>query len=222
MSIYSGPETPTTGLVLSLDAANPKSYPGTGNTWFDVSGKGNHCVFTNLPTYDNGAFTFNGTSNEGTITNNTTLDFSQEQTIVMVLKHSFTTGRRNPWNQAYGGYGTWTHESGNNIGYYYGDSGTNSTPYTAWGSQTTTRNVWNIMCSVRNVTNIVWYMNASQSTFQTNSYGDLVPTSANITIGRGYAGFWEGQMALVYAYTKALTAQEVRQLFNALRSRFGI
>ena len=26
------------GLVLQLDAANVKSYPGTGTTWYDLSG----------------------------------------------------------------------------------------------------------------------------------------------------------------------------------------
>lgn len=28
----------TSGLALHLDAANPASYPGTGTTWFDISG----------------------------------------------------------------------------------------------------------------------------------------------------------------------------------------
>ena len=29
------------GLILDLDAANPKSYPGTGTTWLDLSGNNN-------------------------------------------------------------------------------------------------------------------------------------------------------------------------------------
>jgi len=32
MSISYSPKTITDGLVMYLDAANPKSYPGTGNT----------------------------------------------------------------------------------------------------------------------------------------------------------------------------------------------
>lgn len=222
MSIYSGPEIPTTGLVLALDAANAKSYSGSGNTWFDVSGKGNHCVFSNLPTHANKVFTFNGTTNQGTVTNNATLNFSLEQTVVMVLKHTFTTGRRNPWDQAYGGYGTWTHESGSYINHYYGDAGINGSPYVGRGSPTTPRGVWNIICSVRSQLITTWYINGVGASSVENPYGDLVATSANITIGKGYAGFWEGEMAAVYAYTKALTAQEVRQLFNATRGRYGI
>ena len=40
MSTYFGPEISTDGLALLLDAGNPRSYPGTGTTWFDISGSG--------------------------------------------------------------------------------------------------------------------------------------------------------------------------------------
>ena len=32
----------TDGLKLWLDASNPASYPGSGTTWFDLSGNGNN------------------------------------------------------------------------------------------------------------------------------------------------------------------------------------
>jgi hypothetical protein len=35
------------GLVLYLDAANPKSYPGTGAAWFDLSGNNFHMSLKN-------------------------------------------------------------------------------------------------------------------------------------------------------------------------------
>ena len=35
------PQIVTSGLVLALDAANPKSYPGSGTAWNDLSGLGN-------------------------------------------------------------------------------------------------------------------------------------------------------------------------------------
>jgi len=40
------------GLVLHLDAANPKSYPGTGTLWKDLSGNGNNVTLTNGPTFN--------------------------------------------------------------------------------------------------------------------------------------------------------------------------
>ena len=52
--MYTGPNIITDGLVLALDAASPRSYPGTGTTWYDVSGYGNNGTLTNGPTFDSG------------------------------------------------------------------------------------------------------------------------------------------------------------------------
>ena len=35
--MYTGPHIVTDGLILSLDAASTRSYPGTGTTWYDLS-----------------------------------------------------------------------------------------------------------------------------------------------------------------------------------------
>jgi hypothetical protein len=47
MGIAYNPRTITDGLVLCLDAANPKSYPGSGTTWTDLSGNGNNGTLVN-------------------------------------------------------------------------------------------------------------------------------------------------------------------------------
>jgi hypothetical protein len=63
MSINYNPSVVTSGLQLYLDAANPKSYPGSGTTWTDLSGFGNHGTLTNGPTYtsaNNGSIVFDG------------------------------------------------------------------------------------------------------------------------------------------------------------------
>ena len=54
-------------LIFYLDAVNPKSYPGTGSVWYDMSGKGNNFSLFNSPTYVNAGstssyFRFNGTN----------------------------------------------------------------------------------------------------------------------------------------------------------------
>jgi len=138
------------------------------------------------------------------------------------MKPSYTTGRKNPWNQAYGGYGTWTHENGNNINQYFGNSGINNSPYIGVTSVATPRSVWNILCATRDTNNLSWYIDGSLSSTRSNPYGVLANTSANIWIGNGYAGLWEGQIAVVIAYKRALTASEVQQIFNNLRSRYGL
>ncbi len=48
------------GLVLHLDAGNPQSYPGDGDTWFDLSGNSNHASLSGTYEYVPGqSFLFN-------------------------------------------------------------------------------------------------------------------------------------------------------------------
>lgn len=210
------------GAVVWLDATNSLSYNGTGTTWYDLSGYNNHCVFNSLPTYNTAYFTFNGTTNYGTITNNATLDFSKAQTLIMVLRHTFTSGRRNPWDQAYAGYGTWTHENGNTMSQYFGDGGANTTPYVGINSAMTNKNVWNIIGATRSTTEHRSYMNGQRTSITTHPYGELTPTSADIRIGRGYVGYWEGDMAYIIAYNRVLSDDEMLLVYNKLKVKLGI
>ena len=50
MGFSRGPKIVTDGLVLCLDAANKKSYPGSGTTWTDLSGQGNNGTLANMST----------------------------------------------------------------------------------------------------------------------------------------------------------------------------
>lgn len=52
MSLHHSPSIVTDGLVLYLDAGNRRSYPGNGNTWFDLSGNNNHASLVG-PTFIN-------------------------------------------------------------------------------------------------------------------------------------------------------------------------
>jgi hypothetical protein len=195
-----------------------------GSTWYDVSGRVNNATMYSLPSFSTstGYFGFNGTSNYGTVINNASLNFASAQTLIMVLRHSYTSGRRNPWDQAYGGYGTWTHEQGENISWFFGNSGANSDPYVGLGSTSTPRNVWNIMATTRSTSTATWYWNGSATGQWSNPYGTLANTAANITIGNGYAGHWQGDMSRVMAYTRELSAAEIAQNFQILRSTYGI
>ena len=47
MSVNYNPVTPTEGLVLCIDPSNPRCYPGSGTTVFDLSGQGNNGTLTN-------------------------------------------------------------------------------------------------------------------------------------------------------------------------------
>ena len=217
----------TNNLVLQLDAGNSSSYT-SGATWIDISGNANNCAFGATPTFTSAStssyFTFNGSTHYGTITNSASLQrFNQAQTVMIWMRHTFTSGRKNPWNQAYGGYGTWTHEQGSNFSGYWGTSGADGgRTYASSSSGSTPTGVWNCVCSTRGATGYIWYINGVLSQFNTSTYGFLPTTAANITIGNGYAGFWQGDMAVVLAYTRELTASEVVQNYNYYASRYSV
>jgi len=54
----------SSGLKLNIDASNPASYAGTGNSWYDLSGNNNHATLMNSPTYDaaSGSIVTNGSN----------------------------------------------------------------------------------------------------------------------------------------------------------------
>lgn len=55
----------TDGLVLKVDASNNSSYPGTGTTWYDLSGNGYNGTLTNGVTWSSnsgGTFLFTGSN----------------------------------------------------------------------------------------------------------------------------------------------------------------
>ena len=63
MGTARGPKLVTKGLVLALDAASPKSYPGSGTTWSDLTGNNLNATLFNGPTFstDNfGTIVFDG------------------------------------------------------------------------------------------------------------------------------------------------------------------
>jgi hypothetical protein len=69
------PRIDADGLGLYIDANQPSSYPQTGTTWYDVSGKGTNGTLTNGPTWNsNGYFTFDAADDYVNFPNDTALN----------------------------------------------------------------------------------------------------------------------------------------------------
>jgi hypothetical protein len=65
LALSHSPSIVTDGLVLCLDAGNPKSYPGSGTTWTDLSGNGNNGTLVNGVGYSGsnlGSLVFDGSN----------------------------------------------------------------------------------------------------------------------------------------------------------------
>lgn len=225
--MYTGPNIVKDGLVLALDATSERSWTPGSALWYDLSGYNNHATAYGSPmTQDANTpvrnIYFDGTNTYFQITaNETSLSFKNGQTVCMLFYTTYTSGRRNLWDQAYGGYGTWTHEQGNNISQYFGTHGGNSSPYIGYSSETTPQGEWNYVAMSRTATTATWFRNGVRSSQRDNPYDmTAVNTTANIRIGVGYAGWWIGNLVYVHAYNRGLDDAEIAQNFNALKGRF--
>ena len=143
MSVSYNSSIATNNLVLCLDSANTKSYPGSGSTWTDLSASKTNASLSGSPVFNsanNGTLVFDGTDDSASVSfSATTMDFSLAQTLCMWIRPATGSNstRRNPYNQAYGGSGTITHEPSGGFNYYFGTNGGNGDPYTGFTSSFT-------------------------------------------------------------------------------------
>lgn len=233
MALSHSPSIATNGLVLNLDAANPRSYPRAGTNWFDVSGNGNHGVLTNGPTYNpanGGAINFDGvddlvSANAPPVTYPFTMAAWIQQPVpqnVYIAQLGNDANRNDRFLHGFvfdgstwkanarifvGGTQLLSFELGN-----FGGAGAFPTRYmhqvVVWRS-TSNREIYVNGISVGvNTTNI-----ASIPVF-TKYYIGAHPVLESRVVN--------GNIANASIYNRALTQQEVLQNYNALRGRFGV
>jgi hypothetical protein len=102
--MFTGPHIITDGLVLALDAASSRSYPGTGTTWTDLSGNGNNATLNgnaanpvwNSAGYWSFSATANGLNGGMIISNSTSLSaIGTSATVELVFTLETKSIRRN-------------------------------------------------------------------------------------------------------------------------------
>jgi hypothetical protein len=220
------------GLVLHLDAANRRSYPGFGTAWNDLSGNGNTGTLTNGPTFSSenaGSIVFDG--NNDYIDCGSTLQINSNllgltvsiwikifgRNTIMLVENgtSFTT------NTFY-----LAQEDANRLTFLvYGDGAydlvtiSSPVPY-----QT---NVWlNLVGVWQSGMRCKLYYNSEDRTLALggSSRTTVQNGNTNLWIGRRPGGSlpFLGNIGNVSIYNRALTQQEITQNFNALRGRYGI
>jgi len=228
---------PSSGNII-YDLAHIQFETGsTASSWSNSSRSstqalldltGNNTFTVNSLTYsndNNNSFSFNGSNSVSIPFNSSLFTFNAEQTIIIWMKNqSPSSARRNPYNQAYAGGGTITHENDTYFNYYYGTGGGDNSPYTSHASPFSVVVGETAQIAItRNTSQTVWYKNGVLGNTQTNPYGSLVTGTNPITIGSGYTGNgYVGSIYTVMLYNRTLTAVEISQNFNALRSRYGI
>ena len=232
MGAYAGPDIVENGLVLALDAGNPKSYPGIGTTWTDLSGNANNATLINGVEYSG--------SNFGTLTFDATNEY------VTVPSVTFSPGTSaftwNFWCKLndlttfsilFSGQGSNHPEYGvifmdprsgqAGLG-YYANAARIQDNNTSFGS-----NWWYISFvgsgGADGARNLKLYRNAVQAGSTYNHNYNLVGVSSVRIFGANHDDFSErmrGNISNVSYYNRALTAGEITQNFNATRSRYSV
>lgn len=144
---------------------------------------------------------------------------TKDQTICMWLKPDNLSARRNPYNKAYGGEGTITQETNGVLNYFYGIHGGNSQPHTAHSTAAwvVAPWQWTHACLVRDLSStnktMTWYINGAYHNQRAAPYDTAATSPGLTTIGNGYTSPYNGQIDDMRIYNRALSTDEVNQLF---------
>ncbi len=230
MAIFSGPEIVQNGLVLALDAANARSYPGSGTTWTDLTGNGRNGTLTNGPTYNSnnkGYFVLDGTNDYISTVTATTLGINSTSTsfTLNIWFKTSVTGEYYLFDNYNGGADISLRIDSGKFEVYMSDS--NGTVFNSiqFGSNYN-NNVWNNFCLTWNGSNtITAYANGvSLGTSTQAGITGSFDSGAAFLIGSrpNSPNYFPGDISIMMVYNRSLTATEVLQNYNATRSRFGL
>jgi hypothetical protein len=214
MSTHAGPNIIESGLVLSLDAANEKSYPLSGTTWYDLSGNGNHGTLTSSPTFStdgNGAMQFDGTSYVDVPSPNLA---ASDFTVIGASRYTGATKARiitskvNNWL-----LGHWS----SNTEVFYSEG------WVRGSTGGVSNEDWRIYAGSGNISldQYSFWVNGSKLT-NNSVVGAAGPNGFALGRWKGTSEGSTGQVGFLLVYNRVLTDAEILQNYNAMRVRYGI
>jgi hypothetical protein len=212
MSYANGPRIVTDGLVLCLDAGNRKSYPGSGDMWYDLSGNNAHAQKFNAV-----SFTEAGSQSYwqfGIDDKFNSIDISQEYRdlfVLMKLENNSTT-----INMVFGHYNnlddsfrTWfgrLRSGPNGDDWEYGESSKVFANGSFNAGNTYIYDQWSLVRLYR----------SNNTGFGTSFRYEISSRAGSPT--RSFIG----KINYVACYNRELNNAEVLQNYNALKGRFGL
>ena len=233
--MFTGPNIVTDGLVLALDAANRKSYPGSGTTWYDLSGNGNNGTLTNGPTFNQGNggyWEFDGTNdyiNFGNVVNLGTSDFTLS-VWVYIPSGTANTYRailnKKGANAAHAGYGIY-YNTGQQKFLWSTANGTTASERFTSNTFADIEDTWAHVVMVRQsgaTNNGHYYVNGVYQSLASAGAILNVDSSTNLSLavaGSTYTPYcFQGNIANAKIYNRALSAEEIGQNYNAQKQKF--
>jgi len=222
----------TSGLVLCLDAANRKSYSGTGTIWTDLSGNGNTGTLTNGPTFSSangGSLVFDGSDDFVTVS----MVNPFAETVIVWAKSATSDWNTNGWlscSRAQNGHIIHPVSNSKKVEFYMGE---NSGPNQLIGIGTPTDiTIPHMYSYTENGTNLhIAYIDGTEVARSTSSLTggssrSTTPSSVTTVFGADAAfhlnRYGNGNIYVVLRYNRELSAAEIQQNYNALKGRYGL
>jgi hypothetical protein len=226
MGLSHSPSIITQNLVLCLDAANTKSYPGSGTTWTDLSGNGNTGTLVNGVGYsgDNlGSLSFDGV--------NDYVSFSFvnpfAETVIVWARSATSTWNTNGWissSRRQNGHIMHPSAGTRSVTYYTLNS---SATYAGIGAVTpddiTIPHMYSITTNGSN-SHKCYFDGIEVASSSSSITRTASPTAQIWYLGKDdYGGrYGNGNIYNCLRYNRALSAAEIQQNYNALKGRFSI
>jgi hypothetical protein len=226
MAFKHGPIYPgiADGLVFAIDPARKDSYPGTGTTVTDLKNSSTTGTMSGVvfSTNNDGTFNFDGSDAITSITVGSS--YSIFSVGVWINPNSFTNFDRiiglsegldiTPRFRFLGLYG-----GGELITGYF-----NSPWVEPRTTATISTGAWSYITMVDNGTNTTIYINSNSHNNTSETFsGNSAPTSTSYLIGKYASGnYLDAQLGPIQLYNRVLSASEVLQNYNRVKSRFGL
>jgi hypothetical protein len=222
MSAIGGPNIIEDGLVLSLDAGNHISYPGSGTTWTDLSGGGNNGTLNGTVVYastNGGGLGFDSSSDYVQLPTNS-LNTNSDITLSFWIKRTST---RNTQTILSGINATGHFQIRYNVGQIQLVKSFIANMNTFSGFTSNIDVINNITITLLKSTNL-WslYVDGSFVSSFTNSQ---TFTTTTPVFGRNHTETTEYLVGTIYSslvYNRTLSADEILQNYNATKGRFGL
>lgn len=218
-------KTVTSGLILNLDASQPRSYPGTGTSWYDISGNNNNGILQNGPTFSStagGTIVFDGTNdttNCGNISTPTTalsvFAWLYDTDSAGSTHRDFTTKLSTFKFRADANY-----EGGGLSAFVVIGGAYEPRLNTSW-----TKNTWIQVAFTWNTNgNFRLFKNGVLAASSTTRSGTLGSSALNLEVGAdsASANYWKGNISNVLIYNQTLTDAQVLQNYSVTKARFGL
>jgi hypothetical protein len=216
MSFHHSPKIVTDGLVLCLDAANIKSYSGSGTIWRDLAGS-NNGTLTNGPTYTN--------SNGGNIVFDGSNDYASINPMILNTPWSFCCFFKQTnntlWSSLYSqdGLFLWIGliPSSRAIRIHTNISSGLDTPSNVYDL-----NVPVFLGISSSPSVLTVFINNNKYSLTAGGNPSFANTSKIASYSDGSKDFFTGAIYSISMYNRNISDREILQNYNALKGRFNL